>query len=124
MKDGEEDIPGVWYFFCACRELYRDCSVTEHSFGGGLYCEIHDCITLSPREVERIEKRMRRIVELNEPFVKREVSMEEANSIFLSMGLKHRAEIMQYRPDDTISIYQCGDMQDYLYGYLVPSTAI
>lgn len=125
MKDGERIYTRslVFLFLRACRELYRDCSVTvEHSFGGGLYCEIHDCITLSPREVERIEKRMRRIVELNEPFVKREVSMEEANSIFLSMGLKHRAEIMQYRPDDTISIYQCGDMQDYLYGYLVPST--
>ena len=94
MKDGERIYTRslVFLFLRACRELYRDCSVTvEHSFGGGLYCEIHDCITLSPREVERIEKRMRRIVEQMNP-LKRRVSMEKPTASFcrwvLSTGLR------------------------------------
>jgi uridine kinase len=29
---------------------------------------------------------------------------------------------MNHRPEDTVSMYRCGWMSDYLYGYMVPST--
>lgn len=125
MKDGVRIYSRslVLLFIRACRELFPDCKVTvEHSFGGGLYCEVHGCVALSPLVVERIEEHMHAIIDRDEPIEKLEVSMEEANKIFLEMGLKEKVEVMSYRKEDTLNLYRCGDVIDYLYGYMVPST--
>ncbi|HHY82654.1 MAG TPA: nucleoside kinase [Clostridiales bacterium] len=125
MKDGERIYARslVFVFIRACRELFPDCKVTiEHSFGGGLYCEVHGDFTLTPRRVERIEKQMRDIIQNDEPFEKIDMPKEKANKIFEEMGWFDKIEIMKYRPEDTISLYRCGWMTDYLFGYMVPST--
>ena len=58
--------PGFYFFEHA--KLFPDCKVTvEHSFGGGLYCEVHGCVALSPLVVERIEEHMRSIIDRDEP---------------------------------------------------------
>ena len=77
---------------------------------------------LSALVTERIEEHMRAIVNMDEPFEKKDVPMEEANKIFLQQGLKDKVEVMKYRKEDTMNLYQCGDVIDYLYGYMVPST--
>ncbi len=113
----------TFVFIRACRELFPECKVSvEHSFGGGLYCEVHNTETLTPRLVNRIEEQMQSIIDADEPFEKTDVPMEEANKIFLEMGMEDKVEIMKYRTEDTISIYSNGDVSDYLFGYMVPST--
>lgn len=113
----------TFVFIRACRELFPECKVSvEHSFGGGLYCEVHNTETLTPRLVNRIEEQMQSIIDADEPFEKTDVPMAEANKIFLDMGMEDKVEIMKYRTEDTISIYSNGDMNDYLFGYMVPST--
>jgi uridine kinase len=124
-KDGERIYTRslVFVFIRACREIFPDCMVTvEHSFGGGLYCEVHGDFTLTPRQVRRIEKQMAAIIEKNDPFVRIEVSKDEANKIYEDMKFPDKAEIIRHRPEDIVSMYQCGWMSDYLYGYMVPST--
>ena len=125
MKDGERIYTRslTFVFIRACREVFPDCTVSvEHSFGNGLYCEVHGRITLTPRQVHRIEQQMREIIKRNEPFQKTEVSREEAEAIYRKMRFSDKSKILAYRPEDTISLYQCGWMTDYLYGYMVPST--
>lgn len=110
-------------FIRACRELFPECKVSvEHSFGGGLYCEVQNTETLSPRVVNRIQEQMQSIIDADEPFEKTDIPMAEANRIFLEMGMEDKVEIMKYRKEDTISIYKSGWMSDYLFGYMVPST--
>jgi len=125
MKDGERIYTRslAFVFIRACKELFPDCTVTiEHSFGGGLYCEVHGSFTLTPRRVEQIEQQMHSIIQNDEPFEKIDVSKEEARNIFREMGWFDKIEILKYRPEDTISLYKCGWMTDYLFGYMVPST--
>ena len=125
MKDGERIYTRslVFVFIRACREVFPDCTVSvEHSFGNGLYCEVHGKFTLTPRQVNRIEQQMRKIIEQDEPFQKTKVSKEEADALYLKMRFTDKAEILKYRPEDTVSLYQCGWMIDYLYGYMLPST--
>ncbi|HOB19145.1 MAG TPA: nucleoside kinase [Candidatus Atribacteria bacterium] len=113
----------VFVFIRACREVFPDCKVSiEHSFGGGLYCEVHGDFTLTPRQVHRIEHQMRKIVEADEPFVKIDMPVEEAGRIFREMGFDDKLDLLRYRTEDKISLYKCGWMYDYLYGYMVPST--
>lgn len=124
-KDGERIYVRslVFIFIRACREVFPDCMVSiEHSFGGGLYCEVHGKFALTPRQVNRIEQQMRKIVEADEPFVKKEVSKEQANALYTEMRFPDKAEILKYRPEETVNLYQCGWMVDYLYGYMLPST--
>jgi uridine kinase len=124
-KDGERIYTRslVFVFIRACREIFPDCMVTvEHSFGGGLYCEVHGDFTLTSRQVRRIEKQMAAIIEKNDPFVRIEVSKDEANKIYEDMKFPDKAEIIRHRPEDIVSMYRCGWMSDYLYGYMVPST--
>lgn len=126
MKDGERIYVRslVFVFIRACKELFPGCNVSvEHSFGGGLYCEVHNCTTLSPRVVSRIKQQMQLIIEKDEPFEKKHTPMAEANEIFMEMGLKDKTELMKYRTEDTISVYRNGWVSDYLYGYMVPSAA-
>ncbi len=114
----------VFVLIRACRDLFPGIRVSvEHSFAGGLYCELHGDITLTPRLVDRIEDRMREIIKADEPFEKVDTPIKEANEIFKLMGFDDKIDILKYRPEDTISLYKCGPMTDYLYGYMVPSTA-
>jgi uridine kinase len=124
-KDGERIYLRslVFVFIRACREIFPECKVSvEHSFGGGLYCEVHGKFALTPRQVNRIEQQMRKIIEADEPFVKKEVPIEQANALYGEMGFPDKADILKYRPEDTVNMYQCGWMVDYLYGYMLPST--
>jgi len=125
MKDGIRIyVRGLTFIFIrACHELFPDCSVSiEHSMSKGLYCEVHGDLTITPRQVSRIEKRMREIVESDEPFERFRVSIDEAKEIFKEMKFYDKLEILEYRPEDYVDLYRCGWMVDYLYGYMVPST--
>ncbi len=117
-------VRGLSFIFIrACRELFPECDVSiEHSMSKGLYCEICGGINLTPSKVKKIEKRMREIVELDEPFERYSVSIEEAKAIFTDMGFYDKLDILEYRPEETVNLYRCGWMTDYLYGYMVPST--
>jgi uridine kinase len=125
MKDGERIYLRslTFVFIRACKELFPNCEVrVEHSFGGGLYCELSEDIVLTPRKVENIEQQMRSIIERDEPFEKVVVPIEEAKKVFIENGMEEKAKIMDLRPEKDISIYRNGWMMDYLYGYMVPST--
>ncbi len=124
-KDGERIYVRslVFIFIRACLEIFPGTKVSiEHSLGKGLYCEIHGGATLSPRQVSRIEQRMREIADADEPFELSMVSLEEASSIYREIGFEDKIQILKYRPETTVSLYRCGWMTDYLYGYMVPST--
>jgi uridine kinase len=124
-KDGERIYVRslVFLFIRACKELFPECSVSvEHSLCKGLYCEVHGSYALTPRQVHRIEEKMREIVAADEPFTRFNATIEEADTIFNEMGFADKAEVFKYRPESTVSLYRCGWMVDYLYGYMVPST--
>lgn len=116
-------IRGLTFIFIrACKELFPKCRVSiEHSMSKGLYCEVYGDSTLTPSKVKRIQKRMKEIVELNEPFERCMVSIEEGKVIFEDMGFYDKLDILEYRPEETVHLYRCGWMTDYLYGYMVPS---
>lgn len=117
-------IRGLTFIFIwACRQLFPGCRVTiEHSMGKGLYCEVHGDIVLTYRQVYRIKQKMQEIIEQDLRFERFEVPISEAKEIFKDLGFNDKLDILKYRPEDTVHLYRCGDMINYLYGYMVPST--
>jgi threonyl-tRNA synthetase len=61
------------------------------------------------KDLASIEKEMRRIIKEKRPFIREEVSREQAQALFDKMGEKFKLEIIDaIPPDQTISLYRHG----------------
>lgn len=110
-------------FIRACEEILKGCNVTiEHSLSHGLYCEIKYERDINEEDIDKIENRMREIIYNNEPIKREIVSKEEAIDIFNNFGRCAKSELMKYKQDDSVKIYECGWLKSYFYGYMIPST--
>jgi threonyl-tRNA synthetase len=89
----------------------------------GFYYDFDLPRTLSEEDLPRIEEEMRRIIEEDIPFRRREVSKDEARKIFAARGEKYKLEILDEIEDDTVSIYEQGEFIDLCRGPHVPSTS-
>lgn len=106
----------------AVHDLFPDKELqVRHSVRRGVFFEIVD-YKVTPEDVERLEKRMRELVEQDHRFVKRVVPIDEARRIFLRRGREDRYRALAFREKDYVSLYTFDDIEDYFYGYMVPST--
>lgn len=114
----------------AIQEIYPDLRVyVNHALSRGYYVELHPHtlktvrqIVLTEGDLEKIRRRMREIVEADEPLVRSEVTIEEAMRLFERTGQLEKVQLLRYCTSDTVSVYSCGGTTNHFYGYLVPST--
>jgi threonyl-tRNA synthetase len=87
-------------------------------------------VTVTDADFERIEARMRAHVKADEPFVRSEVSVEEALERFRAEGQDFKVELIEdlvrdadpARPVETVSLYTNGPFTDLCRGPHAPST--
>ena len=93
----------------------------EYSVGGGLFLHTpgHE---LSEEDVAAVEAEMRRIVDADEAFDKREWSLDDAIAYFEEDGQPDKVELLKRRTVPFFNMYGCGGMWEYFYGAMVPST--
>lgn len=107
----------------AVKELYPDRDIVFlHSLNLSLYCRWSDGLSMKKEEVKKLEKRMWELVEKDIPFVRREITREEAMDVFAGDKMMDKVEHLEYRRKKTMNIYSCGDYNDYFFGRLPPST--
>lgn len=106
----------------AVHDLFPDKELQiRHSVRKGIFFELIDH-TVTASEVACIENRMKELVEGDISYRKLTVSIEEARRIFLKRGREDRYRAIEYRDKDYVSLYVFDDIEDYFYGYMVPST--
>ena len=106
----------------AVKELFSGVKLTfGPSTETGFYYDFDYDRTFTLQDLETIEKKMAEIVEKDLPFVRREVSKEEAVKTFLEMGETYKVEHLGDLPD-RVSLYQQGTFLDLCEGPHVPST--
>jgi len=89
----------------------------------GFYYDFDYSKGFVPEDLERIEERMKQIIEENKPLIRKKVSREEAIKIFERDGETYKVEIISELPlDEQINIYQQGDWYDLCRGPHAPST--
>jgi uridine kinase len=117
----------------AIHDLFPDLRVyINHSLNKGYYGEVYNNkldrqkpILLAESDVARIKERMKALIAEDVPFVRTELPISEAIKRFAAAGLDDKVELLQHRdPEDTISVYYCGDLLNHFYGQLVPSTGL
>ncbi|HMK75760.1 MAG TPA: threonine--tRNA ligase [Thermodesulfobacteriota bacterium] len=106
----------------AVKELFPTVKLTfGPSTENGFYYDFDYDRTFTTQDLEAIEKRMSDIVAKDEPFIRKEVSNEEALRTFREMGEAYKVEHLEDLPD-RVSLYRQGSFLDLCEGPHIPST--
>ncbi len=108
----------------AVQELFPGTQVTiGPAIENGFYYDFARDEPFSTEDLEAIEKKMRQIVERNEPFVREVWDRNEAIAYFKEQGEAYKAELIEDLPEDeTITVYRQGKWLDLCRGPHLPST--
>jgi threonyl-tRNA synthetase len=106
----------------AVKELYPSVKLTfGPSTDTGFYYDFDYGRTFTPQDLEMIEKKISEIIKKDFPFIKREVSKEEAIETFQKMGETYKVEHLEELPE-RVSLYRQGSFLDLCEGPHIPST--
>ncbi|NLY18008.1 MAG: nucleoside kinase [Clostridiaceae bacterium] len=92
-----------------------------HSVSKGLFFE-SSRKQHNAEEVQMVENQMKKLVEQNIPFKKETISLEKAKQRLLNENRLDKYGAIKYRTKPYVTFYKLDDMEDYFYGYMVPST--
>ena len=115
----------VFVLVAAVKELFPQAALfVEHSAAtaGGYFCEVAGREPFSQAELNQVEARMRAIVADDRPFRKTQVPVSEAIELFRARGEEDKVRLLAHRQKETLVLYGMNGYQDYLQGYMVPST--
>jgi threonyl-tRNA synthetase len=91
----------------------------------GFYYDFYREKPFTPEDLQRIEKEANEEIKKDLPFVRREVSKEEALELFEKLGEKFKMEIVNdifAKGAKTLTLYSHGDWVDFCLGPHAPST--
>ena len=72
--------------------------------------------------LKKLEDKMNELISLDLDITRKTISLEEANEMYQKIGYLDKVEVLKYRPEKTVNIYECDGYVNYLFGYMVPST--
>lgn len=104
---GKEQVKKVWINF---------------SLDKGFYCSVDGNIEITEEFLQKVEERMREMVVQNLPIMKSHEHIDDAIAIFKEQEMKEKERLFNYRRGSTVNLYNLDGLQDYYYGYMVPST--
>ncbi|HJS19523.1 MAG TPA: nucleoside kinase [Anaerolineales bacterium] len=108
----------------AFADLYPDANLyVDHSVAsGGYYCQVTGRLPLSESELASLKKHMLDLIESDQPFVRKEVPLQDAIEYFRRRGYDDKVNLLKHRTKNYLTIYHLGERMGYHHGYMVPST--
>lgn len=83
---------------------------------------LNDGVRADRELVHELEEEMRRLIVADLPFNREKITVEEAAKIYEERGYLDKLEVLKYRPEKTVHMYECDGYLNYMYGFMVPST--
>ncbi len=99
-----------------------DLAVDHSVSSGGYYCMPIGRAPLSVEELARLDERMKELVQMDLPFERQNVPLQEAVDYFTQKGQDEKVRLLKYRQKDHLVLYKLRERRDYHHGYMVPST--
>ena len=97
--------------------------IIDHSISsGGYYCHVNGLPVPGMDELLLLENEMRRLVDADLPFLKREIPVAEAIAYFEKENYPDKVSLLRHRRKPYVTLYNLGEHMDYHHGYMVPST--
>lgn len=101
----------------------------DNSMANGFYCRVSNVDKLEDLYgfnlstlIEKVDTRMRELVEEGAQFKKEFYHTEEAINLFSSYKMHNKERLFHYRRSNGLNIYSLHRYQDYYYGKMLPST--
>ncbi|MEB2270196.1 threonine--tRNA ligase [Bacillus safensis] len=89
----------------------------------GFYYDVDIDVAITPEDLPKIEKEMKKIINSNLPIERIEVSREEAKKRFEAIGDELKLELLEAIPEgEVVTIYEQGEFFDLCRGIHLPST--
>lgn len=113
----------TFVMIAAAKELFPNATLTvEHSLSKGLYCELYLGRKTERADIAQLEGRMREIVAEDRPIVRKTMPREEAIRLLETDGQVEHVRLLKQVKRENVSVYYCGQVFDYFYGTMTPST--
>jgi len=107
----------------AVRSLFPEVKVAiGPAIEQGFYYDFDRPQPFSPEELPLIEARMQELARADAPFIREEISREEAIRFFKDRDETYKVELLAEIPGDRVSLYRQGDFVDLCRGPHVPSS--
>ena len=96
----------------------------EHPISNGFYCRIKkaDGQLLDANDIGRLRTKMQEIVKDDIPFHRYEARIEDAIKMFADLHQMDKVKLLETSGQAYTDYYTLGDVTDYYYGRLLPST--
>lgn len=113
-----------YLFAMACTRLYPNLNIKfNYHISRSIFAQvINDDKKFTQEMLDKIEVEMRNLVSRDLPLIRTVVSKEEAAEEYNKYHLYDKIDILQYRPEKTVHLYECDNYLNYMYSYMVPST--
>jgi uridine kinase len=99
------------------------CLNIDHSVSsGGFYCEVNERAPFTVDELAALDQHMRKLIEEDHVFERREVPIQEAIEYFTQRGYTDKLRLLKHRRKEYLTLYSLNGQMDYMHGYMVPSS--
>ncbi|MDD7334622.1 MAG: nucleoside kinase [Lachnospiraceae bacterium] len=92
-----------------------------YSLGESYYCELENR-PVDEVVLGQIKEEMKRLAEADLSIEKKSVKTAEAEQMFRDRGMTDKERLLHYRRSSRVNLYSLEGLEDYFYGYMVPST--
>ncbi|MGI6710051.1 MAG: nucleoside kinase [Bacilli bacterium] len=106
----ERMIPGIQIKFNQCVSRSISCEILNYQ----------DKIDV--KFLEKLELELKKIVEKDIPIRRKKITKKEATKLYSEKGYFDKIEVLKYRVEDTVNLYECDGYENYMFGYMVAST--
>ena len=108
----------------AAQEIFPDLKLTlNHALPfGGFYGVVLEGPPLTGKQIDQLRDRMQSIIDADSPITRASVPLERAIEMFKKRGDNDKLRLMENRSKNYLVVYTLRDVQDYFYGYMLPSS--
>ena len=90
---------------------------------GALYGTVTNGPPLTLEQIGQLKAAMQKLIDNDLPIKRAEVPLKEAITVFTAQHDDDMLRLLESREKDYVTLYTLGDVQDYFYGYMIPSTS-
>ncbi len=94
-----------------------------YSVSRSLFIRAQGKFFLNQALLDRVEARMRELSDAALPIRKRSLNTDDAMDLFRREGLVHKADLLSFRVNSHVNVYELDGFVDYFYGYMAPDTS-
>ncbi|HKL95592.1 MAG TPA: hypothetical protein VJ845_04110 [Haploplasma sp.] len=110
----------------AVHNLYPKAKVKfSYSVSRTILAEIDNLdFPLDEKVLAEVNKEVERIIKANLKIERRRISKGEATRLYTKFNMLDKVEVLKYREEEYVNLYECDGYFNYMFGYMLPETGL